>query len=279
MQQFKLPAFLIASLFSVTSFAQQTKIEVQRGQKFNIETSSKVNSVAEVMGQSMENNSDVKTTSLIDISASGQDGVVLKSTVIKMLVEASAMGQTMNFDSEKKNNEGMLADALNKVVNKPRNIILDTKGTIVKQDETEEGPGMIGAGATGNETTTELFIPALIGRELKVGDSFTDIGIVKKEKYDSRDSGTYKVTAIENGIASISYTGTQVLTMEMEQMGMEMINTSTNVVKIELQMDINTGLVLAKASVIEATVSIEAGGMTIPATGKTITTVKITPVQ
>ena len=60
---------------------------------------------------------------------------------------------------------------------------------------------------------------------------------------------------------------------------MEMVSASNNIVKTELQMDIHTGMVLVKATVIESTVSIEAGGMSIPATGKSIITMKISPVQ
>jgi hypothetical protein len=127
-------------------------------------------------------------------------------------------------------------------------------------------------------TTTELFIPALIGKELKQGDSITDIVTSNKEKFSNRDSGTYKITAVENGVASISYVGTQFTNAVMEQMGMEMTSTSNNKVMTEMQVDIMTGLVLMKASVTDTATSIEAGGMTIPATGKTITTVKITPV-
>jgi hypothetical protein len=195
-----------------------------------------------------------------------------------MTVTASAMGQEMSFDSEKKDNSGPMADMLAPRINKPRSITLDTKGTIVKQDEIEEsGQGaMMGLGDA-NTTTTDLFIPALVDRELKVGDSFTDVGTVKKEKYNSRDSGTYKITAIENGVASISYTGTQVIVATIEQMGMEMTTNSNNTVKAEMQVDVTTGLVLAKATVIESTVSIDAAGMTIPATGKTVLTTKLIP--
>ncbi len=116
-----------------------------------------------------------------------------------------------------------------------------------------------------------------MGKELKTGESFTDIVTIKKEKFDSRDSGTYKITAIENGVVSISYTGTQVLSLVMEQMGMEMMMNSNNVVKSEIQMDIKTGLVLVKATVLESSANIDAGGMTIPSNGKTITTINVSP--
>jgi hypothetical protein len=277
--QFIKSGLLVLSLgTAMTAMAQPVKIGVQSGQKYKVENTVKVNSSAEVMGQTMENNVDTKNTTLYEIKGNGQEGISLQSTITTMTVTASAMGQEMSFDSEKKDNSGPMADMLAPRINKPRSITLDTKGTIVKQDEIEEsGQGaMMGLGDA-NTTTTDLFIPALVDRELKVGDSFTDVGTVKKEKYNSRDSGTYKITAIENGVASISYTGTQVIVATIEQMGMEMTTNSNNTVKAEMQVDVTTGLVLAKATVIESTVSIDAAGMTIPATGKTVLTTKLIP--
>jgi Family of unknown function (DUF6263) len=280
MQFIKTGLLAISLTGAVSSMAQPVKIGVMTGQKYKVETTTKVNSSAEVMGQTMENNIDSKNTTLYEIKGAGQDGIALQATITNMAVTANAMGQEMSFDSDKKDNSGPMADMLTTKINKAKSITLDTKGSITKQDAEEESSqaAMMGLGDA-NSTTVELFLPALVGRDLKAGDSFTDVGSVKKEKFSSRDSGTYKITAIENGVASISYTGTQVVNSTMEQMGMEMTNNSNNIVKTELQVDVNTGLILLKASVIESTVSIEAAGMTIPASGKTTVTSKITPIQ
>ncbi|MGB5028745.1 MAG: DUF6263 family protein [Chitinophagaceae bacterium] len=120
-------------------------------------------------------------------------------------------------------------------------------------------------------------MPSIIGKELKAGDSINDIASQTKEKYSSRDSGTYRITKIENGVASITYTGTQYITTVMEQMGMEMNMIINSTVKTELQVDMKTGIVLLKSSELDTNTTVDAGGMTIPATGKTTTTIKITP--
>ena len=281
MNPYKFPFLFISSFFSIASLAQQTKIEVQKGQKFLVESTTIMTSSAEVMGQTMENSNDSKTSTIYEILAAGQDSINLQSTITKISVNATAMGQSMSFDSEKKDNEGPINEILSKMVNKARGITIDNKGTITRQDDTEEGiqAASMGIGAGGNEVITELYLPALIGKELKTGDSLTDISTIKKEKYESRDSGTYKIIAIENGVAILAYSGTQVLVMVMEQMGMEMITSSNSVIKTDLQVDTKTGLVLAKASTVESTMSIDASGMTIPATAKVNTTMKISPVQ
>jgi hypothetical protein len=269
-------SFFMAGVLSVA--AQETKINVQKGQKYTVETTTQLTNTVEAMGQSMETTSDSKSTILYEIMEAGKDGYSLQSTITKMLANLNMMGQSMAFDSEKKDNDGPMADVLSKLVNKDRALTIDTKGTITKQDAFEDAPEAAMVGVSGNnEVYTELFIPTLIGRKLKVGDSFPYSGFVKKEKYDSRDSGTYTIMAIENDIASISYTGTQVVSMVMEQMGMELTTNSNNIVKSELQVNVKTGLVLAKASVVETTSKMEVSGMEIPATGKTITTIKVSP--
>jgi hypothetical protein len=130
-----------------------------------------------------------------------------------------------------------------------------------------------------NKFATELYIPVLIGKELKTGDSFTDTSSSSKEKYSSRDSGTYTVKEVENGVANISYSGTQVINTVMEQMGMEMTSTIKNKIATEMQVDIKTGMVIIKATVTDSDATTDAGGMTFPSTGKIITTVKISPAQ
>ena len=59
-------AMLLLSLSSVSVYAQQTKIDVQKGNKFIVETTTSTVSVAQVMGQVMENNSDSKRTICCD---------------------------------------------------------------------------------------------------------------------------------------------------------------------------------------------------------------------
>jgi hypothetical protein len=272
-------ASLVVSIcFPFIGLAQVCKINVAKGLKYVVETSSKTNSTAEAMGQTIENNNDTKTTTAYEITTLTDKDITLTSTITKIGMEMSMMGQSMNYDSDTKNSNSPLAKAISPIVNKTRSITLDSKGTIINQDKLELGlPEAAMAGTSfGTEHTTDLFIPALIGKELKINESFTDVATYKKDKYESRDSGTYKINAVENGIASITYSGTQKITTVLEQMGMEMNSTSNNTITTELQMDVKTGMIITKASVIAAVISIDAGGMTIPGTAKTTITTKIT---
>ncbi len=60
---------LIVLFFSASFIAagQSTKIAVQKGQKYMVETTTKLSTSAEVMGQTMENNNDSKSTTVYEI--------------------------------------------------------------------------------------------------------------------------------------------------------------------------------------------------------------------
>ena len=279
-QSFKLLGLISILSLSENSFAQLTKLGVQQGQKFYVETLVKGNTSATVMGQTMDGTTESKSTTLYEILGAGPDGIDLQRTITKMRFDASMMGQNTSFDSDKKDNEGPLADTLSKKINKAITFTLDAKGTIIKREVMEDGSigNAMGVPGSGQEPVTDLFILALIGRELKAGESFIDSLIVKKEKYESYETGTYTITAIDNGIADIAYTGTQVTSVAMIQMEMEMVSAANNVIKSQLQLDIKTGVVLARTTVMESIISTEIAGMSLPSSGTTTTSIKISPV-
>ncbi len=270
-------AMLLLSLSSVSVYAQQTKIDVQKGNKFIVETTTSTVSVAQVMGQVMENNSDSKRTTIYEVLATKLNEYDLQSTLIKMKIDVSMMGQNMNFDSDKKENKGPLANELTDLINKVRSISINNNGEITKQDKNERSSlSMLLPNGSEVQIVTEMFIPALLNKELKAGYSFADSSNLIIEKLSFKDSGTYTITGINNGIANITYKGNQLTTGVMEQMGMEMKTSSINTVTKELWVDIKTGIVLMQTSTIDAVTNIEAGGMVIPTTIKTITTINIT---
>jgi hypothetical protein len=186
------------------------------------------------------------------------------------------MGQESGFDSEKDNNSGPLADLLSPMINKTNNLTIDNKGNIIKQAKDENAAALASlTGGSGNQGHIELFIPVLISKELKIGDSFPDSSSTTGEKSSSKTSGIYTIKSIEKGIVTVSYTGTEISSITMEQMGMEMLNNSTNKVSSEIQVDMETGIMMEKTSTIETANTVEAAGMSIPGSGKTTITVKV----
>lgn len=275
---FMLPLFSGAQTAAdVKPAAANAGIQVKAGQKFRVKSTIKLTSAAETMGQTMETNADSKNVVVYEVINAGNAEIEMQKTMTKLSVNTSMMGQEINYDSDKDDNPDMMKEMFQNIINKAEGITIDYKGTIIKQDESasSSNPVMAMSGVSTNASATELFIPELAGKELKVGDSISSVSVTKVDKYSSKDSGTYKVHLVDNGIASVSYSGTQQVTTVMEQMGMEMNSASSNVVKAELQLDTKTGLVLAKATVIDTNTTIEVMGMQIPSTGKVISTITV----
>jgi hypothetical protein len=277
MTRFILTISFVHLLNSVTAHAQLIKIEVKEGNKFIVEKTTITTNSAQVMGQTMENKADLTSTTVYEVVVAKADGFDLQSTLTKMKINASIMGQDMNFDSDKKDNKGPVAKEFNNLINKPSSISINPKGEIIHNNKKKLAIlEMLEQGTAENEIATDIYIPALINKELKAGYSFPETSMQTKEKHSSKDSGMYTITGIDNGIASVSYTGKQFTTGVMEQMGMEMTTSSNNTVTKQFWVDIKTGIVLMQRSTIDAATDINAGAMVIPSTSKTITTINIT---
>lgn len=275
MQKMRSLFVVLLMTVTITGFSQM-KIGVKTGDKYKVQSEVNVSSSAEVMGQVMETTVDKKSNTTYEIAAITPDGIDLQSTITKMDIKTFMMGQESNFDSEKDNNSGPLADLLSPMINKVKNLTIDNKGTIIKQDKDENAATLASlTSGGGSEGNVELFIPVLMGKELKTGDSFPDSSSTTGEKNTSKTSGIYIIKSIENGVVNISYTGTEIASATIEQMGMELLKNSNNKVTAEIKVDMETGLILEKTSVTETTDTIEVAGMSIPATGKTTTTIKV----
>ena len=106
MLKITLSALSLSLLGITTGFSQPTKIDIQKGQKYQVETTNKTTSSAEVMGQTMETLIDSKSISLIEVMNNNPEGTDLQATATKVLLTSSMMGQDMSFDSDKQDNEG-----------------------------------------------------------------------------------------------------------------------------------------------------------------------------
>lgn len=277
MQHLKLPVLVAFSLFSLNSFSQQIKIQVKKGEKYQVVSSTKTTSIAEVMGQSMESKADNSSTTVYEVRDVEDAEIKLESKITQMKVTAEAMGQSTEFDSDKTDNSGPGSEEMAAMLNQPRTVKLDKKGTITKQDAPENAGTMAMMGMnTGSESAIDLFVPALVGVELKIGSTYPESTEATAEKISTKNTGSYTVTGIDKGIATISYAGTTVVKGQMEQMGQEMDMTSTSAVKSELKLDIASGRVLSKSLTSDGDMTIEAAGMSIPVKLKITSTLTIT---
>jgi hypothetical protein len=266
-------------LMSSGLVAQTVKLTLAKGTRYEVLSTVKATSKANVMGQDMETNIDSKSDYLYQVKESRSTEFDISQTLSKMSLSATMMGQEMNYDSEKKDNNAQLAEAMGGEVGKTRNLTLNKDGAIVKTDAVEKKEGdmmtaMLSSAATGENEV--LLVPSLLNRNLKVGDQWQDSSSTKTEKMTVKNTGVYTVKAIDKGIAQLSYGGMQQSTATMEMQGMELISNGNNKVSAELQVDMKTGVLIERKTTITLDVTVEAGGMSIPSTGTVtaVTTVK-----
>lgn len=264
----------IAILFSTGAFAQPLKIAVAKGTKYEVSTVTKVNSSASIMGQDMETNLDNTSVEVYEIKDARATETDLTKVVTKMVVSMQSMGQDMNYDSEKKDNSGPLAESLDKTVNKVKNITIDANGKIIKEDKDDsEASGMGGLMALSPASGgVSIFKLSLVGKEMKVAANWSDSTNNDAEKLKSNTVGTYTITAIEGNIATISFDGVQRMSGTVEQMGQEMGMSGSNKITGTYKVDLSNGLILSSTTSTTGTSSIEAMGMSIPVNTKTTTT-------
>lgn len=269
----KLFKLIIAFAFlPVLGKAQTIKLNLAKGAKYEVTTATKVNSVASVMGQEMESNNDINITETIKVNDARATETDLVSTVTKVAANMQAMGQEMVYDSDKKDNTGPLAETFDKMKGKDKNITVDGNGKIIKQDKDDETLAA-GGSMMGMSFDALAFLKnGFIGKELKPGTTWHDSVTTIADKLTNTVAGNYTILAVNGGTVTIGFTGKQISSGTIEQMGMQMATSSTGKVNSEFEVDIASGLVKKSTQTTDANMNIEASGMSIPATVKTVVT-------
>ncbi len=268
--------FLTLAFLPVFSNAQIIKLNLPKGAQYDVTTSTKITSIATVMGQDMESATDINTTETVKVKDTRPVETDLVKTMSKIVANIQSMGQEMVYNSDKKDNEGAMAETFDKMKGKEKNITVDMNGKITKQDNNTEESSSAAMMGIPNEDLTFLS-NKFIGREVKTGTTWYDsTSSSSGNKMSTTTFGNYTIQAVNNGIATIAFAGKTNLTGTMEQMGQEMALSSTSKVTSQYEVDIATGLIKKSIQTSDGTMNIEAGGMSIPATTKSTITMVAT---
>ncbi|RYZ22809.1 MAG: hypothetical protein EOO16_07610 [Chitinophagaceae bacterium] len=286
-------ALLFGALaLSLNGFAQKVtgKLNLSKGQKFEVVTETKTNATQEVMGQSMEISSNSTFTEVYDVQEAGANGAALEHKVKRLQVSSEGgPGQGMTFDSEKpEDRKGEMGQMIDKKVLKNKyTMMVDAFGKVtgVKADDDNpngkkaEDDGMaammlqqMGAGgASLPKAGDKSFFSVLPEKEVAVGDTWDEA--VKKDGADNKR--TYKVTAVSGDAITVEYTSQTKVVKEMSMMGqtanIDMNEKGNGTVVI----DRKTGVVRTITGTSKNEGNVEVQGMTIPVTSTTNTTVTV----
>ncbi len=212
----------------------------------------------------MELFTTVYFTYTYDVVAVSKDKIDLVMTILRQKTNfTSIFGKDTSYETT----EGPAS------VKKPLRMTINEKGIVTKQDKelkfsfTTTGNGSPGS----NNLPIDLFVASFFGRALKPGNSFSDSTSFKSESYSESVAGIYTVHSLQNEIASLSYIG-----LQHEEVNMFDTKTATTgKVATQVKVNIRTGIILEKRSVIETSSDMQIEGKKVPMTGKTFTNIKI----
>jgi Family of unknown function (DUF6263) len=252
--------------------AQIIKLNMPKGTGYEVATATTITSKASVMGQDFESGTDISITETVKIKDTRAGETDLVRTTNKIVAKVQGMGQATAYDSDKKDNDGTMAETFDKMIGRQKNATVDTYGKIIKQDKNAEESEAIAMMGMASGEGIPFLSNNFIGREVKPGTTWYDSTATTGDKITSFTVGNYTVQDINAGTATIVFIGTTKLSGTIEQMGQEMAMTSTSTVNSQFEVDMATGLIKKSTETTEGTMNIEAGGMSIPAVTKTIVT-------
>lgn len=266
--------FVVVSLFSAMTVSAQSvskKTSLVKGQQ--IEQTSKVsaNIIQEMMGQSMEIKMETNSNGTVEVKDVSADGFTVSSTVKRVVMNMSAMGNEQNFDSDKKEDlDGPIGQTVKDKIGVAREYKLNKDGVItaIPAATKAEDPNSMMGGVMGGAMEDELVgntysaLITLPAAGVKVGESWNDSSITKENKVRN----TYTLKQVNGDDAIVDVKGTLNVDREMEQQGMAMQMSMNGTITGELTFDTKSGVIKSRKQNTKATGSIEVQGQSVPLT-------------
>jgi hypothetical protein len=261
MKKIALISFCIAILFTN---AQSIKLE--NGKIIKITTNIVAVSESPMGGESTNT---ITTTNSIKINAIEDKIYKATSTITRMVMDGEMMGQSMKFDSDKKDDmDGQMGQMFGASINKPSDISIDkADGKITETSAEEKKESMMTSmGGESNAGGSAFFV---ISNNKKVGDKWT----ITLDNDGIKSVKNYELQSLKENMATVSISSTNKGTTTKEANGMSMEMTIDNKATGTMIVDINTGLVKQINMNDETTGSMEMMGQSIPLNKKSKTVV------
>ncbi len=279
---------LIAGTFitSVICFSQSDgTINIASGQKYLVENTITTSSSTEMMGQTMESKADVTSNYKLEVKEVKGDNINFVNTITLMKLSVNAMGQDVNFDSDKKEDmDGDMGKNFKDIINQPKEVVMDKSGNIIRGEKADTATETTGAGSP-----TEMMMkqiggdPAeqgygakmafeLVPKGVKVGSAWSD----SSSKNGIRKVTNYKITGIDGDVYTISLDGIIDTDLKTEMQGMEILTKTKGKFTGEEKVSLKTGIIIENTTNSDATGTVQVMGQEIPTSSKitSVTTVK-----
>lgn len=266
MKQYLLGACLV---FATGAYAQKTTAPVlKKGQELIITTVNKMN--VDMMMPMINNSTTTYKVKVLDVDAKNYK---VLSTVTKLVVDGSMMGQSIAFDSDKKEDVNSdLGKEFGSTVNKSDTFLIDIQTgagkSLSPEKPADAGDGLQGmmTGAmetSGVATVSSIFF--VIPGEVKAGSSWTDSSSVE----GIRTVNNYKIEKINDNLVTISTTGNADGSSTMEAQGQSMEMKMKTVSSGTIVVDTKTNMVQKRTNIADIDGSMDLGGQSMPFSSKT----------
>ena len=263
---------LLLSLCFATIYTNAQNIKLDNGRKITATTTTTMDMDMGVAGQ-MKIAS--KATNVLNITGADDKNYNATNTVTKLTMSQEGMGQSVEFDSDKKEDrESDIGKAAGKELDKPAQITID-KGTgkIIEinkkkspEDQEDKNPmaDIMGDTQGAEVTAANAFFVIPIGK--KVGDKWTD----STTEAGMKGIKTYELKSINNGIADIAVKVSTKGTLTKEAQGMQFDINMTSTGDGAMLVDTKTGLVKKNDVTNDVTGTLDVMGQSMPITMKMV---------
>ena len=263
---------LLVVAFSGLAVSAQTvskKVALTKGDQLEQVSKVTMNLTQEMMGQTMEIVMNSTSQSLVEVKNASNGGFEVASTLKSVLMNMNAMGQEMNFDSNKKEDlDGEMGAPYRDMLNKPSDFVLDKHGVVtevknkpaVKDDGNMMGSMIGGAMNEEKEGASFSTIANIPAKGVKVGDSWSD----SANADGARTFTTYTLKEIKGNDGVVSVKGDLSKNKEMEQQGMTMVMDMKGSSIGEYLFDVATGIIKSKKITTKASGNIDVMGQSVP---------------
>jgi hypothetical protein len=259
---------MVASAQTVTR-----KVALAKGQQLEQLSHVKMNMVQEMVGQSMEITMESDITNVVEVKDASASSFEVANTIKKILMNMSAMGQDIKFDSDKKEDmDGQMGEAFKGKIGVPREFTVNKDGIITalkNKDEKkeEDGGGMIGgmmSGAIGDGEEKEgaafNSLANIPSKGVKVGESWSD----STSDGNGKTFTTYTLKEVSGGNGLVTLSANSAISRELEQQGMTMQMDMKGTTIGQYTFELATGIIKTRKATTKATGTIDVAGQTVP---------------
>jgi hypothetical protein len=215
----------VVSAIMVSMTVNAQSISLTKGQKLQTKVNTSMTMKMDAFGTTTETVAKSINTSIVQVKDITADKYVLSGTLTRMELHSSAMGQTMDFDSDKKEDrEGEVGQVLAGRLNKPQTIELDKQGKIRNVQNIDSSGGNFNDQMNFAEQLTQgqpypYLLPLPASSKLASGFSWVDsTGSLETIKVVT----TYKVKSINATDVTVDFVAKTTKSGTISEQGMEM---------------------------------------------------------